>query len=180
MFGKLRRLVLGEPSPPAPTSSEPMPPKVVIWPEEALATWPYSLHGVRLGATRQGVETILTEELRKPTERYWVWGEHDMNSILFEGDRVREIWATSLERDGKVILRQGDPGDSLIILGGSTRTFGFMASTERHFIYDMPPFLLDVTVTTEAAIGSPEHQMIFGSKQVVDRVFHIGLKLEES
>lgn len=185
MLGKLLRLLFRNQD--APAASSPVAPvaldtaavKVPIWPEEALAALPYSMHGVRLGATRAQVESLLGKELRKPTPCRWVWGDHDMNSVLFEGDRVREIWATALEKEGEVVLRQGDFSGSLAVLGDSFRTFGFMASTEHHFVCDVPPFMIDVTITTDAAIGSPEHEMVFGSDDVVGRVFHIGLRLEE-
>lgn len=174
MLERLRRLLGNAEVTDSPTASA----SSKVWPEEALEEFPYSLQGLRIGAGRQQVISAAPGPLRQPTKVCWSWGEHGMNSVLFDGDRVCEIWATSLEKDGKTILSQGDPVEALAVLGESSRSFGFSTSTERHVLYDMPPFLLDVAVTTEAAEGSPEHEMLFDSKQVVDRVFHIHLKLE--
>ena len=186
MLQRLRRLFFGEqapnanfsrPAPIVPATRGQAPPVERAWPNEALGQLAFSIHGIRLGCTRAEAAAILGDGFREVTDVCWRWGAHDMSSVLFDGDRVSEIWGTSLEKDGRIILKQGDSTAALSALGDNSRAFN--GSTEMHIIWCQPHSLLDVTVTNESARGSEEHREILQSNEVVDKVFHIGLKLEE-
>lgn len=169
MFHKLAKLFSAEG--PSPTPTKP-------WPEEALAEIPFSVHGLRLGQNKKQVSAII-REANKATPVCWRWGPHDMSSAIFCDERVEELWGTSLEKHGATVLRQGDSLPAVHqTLGENPRVFAFREATEKHLLYDLPPFVLDISLTTEAAHGSLEHERILASDDVVDRVFHISLKIQ--
>lgn len=180
MFEKLGKLFRKEDQESAPSS----PPR--LWPEEPLESSPWSVHGIRLGASASEVAAALRtleagerEPLRKPSALCWRWGPHGMSSVIFRDGRVEEVWGSQLEQDGAALLHQGDSeADLRARLGPPTREFGYSLATEKHLFFETAPLLLDVTVTTEDAHGSPAHQELFGSSDVVGRLFQVCLKLQ--
>ncbi len=156
------------------------------WPEEALAGSPWSVHGIRLGASAKeaaaalkGLETAEREPLQKPSALCWRWGPHGMSSVIFRDGRVEEVWGSRLERDGVALLAQGDgEADLLARLGPPSREFAYSMNSEKHLFFESAPLLLDLTVTTQDAHGSPAHQELFGSTDVVGRLFQVCLKLQ--
>lgn len=156
------------------------------WPEEALQGSPWSVNGIRLGASAKevaaalkGLEAAAREPLQKPSALCWRWGPHGMSSVIFRDGRVEEVWGSRLERDGVALLGQGEAEAELLErLGPPSREFGYSLATEKHLFFETPPLLLDLTVTTEDAHGSPAHQELFGSPEVVGRLFQVCLKLQ--